>query len=137
MKVNRVTQDALTRLRPFVGAYQLRAIQGLCRGEEGEWYQQKVDGLAKTIDRIPLPYMSDGQGEDATVYLHYFTSAWDFYILEKDTGEVQEQAFGLVAGMETELGYISIDEITRAGAEIDLHWTPKPLREVRATLSHA
>ena len=44
----------------------------------------------------------------------------------------QRQAFGLAnLGYGGELGYISIDEITRAGAELDLYWTPKALQKVK------
>lgn len=129
-------KQALEQLRPFLGASQRKAIREFCRGEEGEWYIRKVEELVRIIERMPLPYMTDGQGDDAVVHLHYFTAEWDFYILEKDARNDQMQAFGLVAGFETELGYINIAEITRAGAEIDLHWMPRTLGDVRAALAH-
>jgi hypothetical protein len=43
----------------------------------------------------------------------------------------QHQAFGLVSlGYEPELGYISLPEILKAGAELDLHWTPTTVGEI-------
>jgi hypothetical protein len=35
-------------------------------------------------------------------------------------------------GYEPELGYISIEELLENGAELDLHWTPKPFSKIKA-----
>jgi len=58
----------------------------------------------------------------------------DWYITEKDMGDEQIQAFGLAdLGMGfPELGYISIEELVENGVELDLHWTPKTLAEVKS-----
>lgn len=37
------------------------------------------------------------------------------------------QAFGLVCGFETELGYVDIPELLETGVEFDLRWSPRPL----------
>lgn len=126
--------EVLGRIRPFLGASQFEAIRRFCNGEEGEWYREAVARIDETIAKMPLPYTTDGQGEDAIVHLHYFCSGWDWFLTEKDSEPDQMQTFGLVAGLETELGYICIPEVTGVGAELDLHWTPKPLSEVRASL---
>ena len=59
---------------------------------------------------------------------HYFLGGSDWYVLEKDVNAGVRQAFGYVIlnGDEdySELGYISIEEITRHGAELNLHFHP-------------
>jgi len=111
------------------------------RGEEGKWFEEKLSELAHIISgEIPQTGETDGQGDDAIAWLHYFAGGQaSWYITEKDRGaaddsseQFQSQAFGLadLFGDGGELGYISIPEILAAGGELDLHWQPKPLREI-------
>ena len=79
---------------------------------------------------MPKTYETDGQGLKAVAHLHYFTPAFDFYITEKDRSGGTKQAFGLACAHERELGYISIRQLVEAGADLDLHWTPKTLAEI-------
>ena len=73
---------------------------------------------------------------DAIVQVKYFTPAsnWTWWATEYDP--VEKLFFGLVEGFERELGYFSLAELESGrGAlglpiERDLHWTPKPLKEV-------
>ena len=67
-------------------------------------------------------------------------SNWTWYITEwnAETGE----CFGLVEGVETELGYFSLDELaevtvfgTVPAVERDLYWKPTTLGEIRRGLS--
>lgn len=84
---------------------------------------------------LPAPYATDGQGDAAIVHIKLFTpdSNWTWYLTEYGDG----QAFGLVDGLEVELGYVDIAELMAARGplglqvERDLYWTPKPLSEVR------
>jgi hypothetical protein len=80
---------------------------------------------------MPKTYETDGQGDEAIAHLHYFTSGFDWYITERDMEEEQLQAFGLACVHETELGYISIVELLRNGAELDLHFMPKAIKFFR------
>ena len=61
--------------------------------------------------KIPALYAQDGLGSDATAYVKLFTpdGYWTWYITEMDpeTGE----CFGLVCGLEKELGYFSLQEL--------------------------
>ena len=61
--------------------------------------------------KILALYEQDGKGSEAVAYVKLFTpdSSWTWYITEMDqeTGE----CFGLVCGLETELGYFSLPEI--------------------------
>lgn len=118
-------------LLKFVGRAQLDVMQKICDGEESAFMEAKIDELVGVIKTMPKSYETDDQGQNAVVYLHYFLGGMDWHITEKDREEDQFQAFGLAnLGYGGELGYISIDEITSCGAEIDLYWTAKKLSEV-------
>ena len=63
-------------------------------------------------------------------------SNWTWYITEMDpeTGT----CFGLVEGLETEIGYFDLTELAEAtlfggvpAVERDLHWQPKTIGEIR------
>ena len=84
---------------------------------------------------IPGLYTTENE-PDPTVHAKYFTpdSSWTWYVLEFD-GE--DLFFGLVVGLETELGYFSLAELQAVRGpwglpiERDLYFTPKPLSAVR------
>lgn len=124
---------AFKTLRPFICASQIEAMADVCRGEERRYMFSKLVELVDTIATMHKTYETDGQGDAAIVRLHYFVGGCDWYITERDLLDEQRQAFGLAdIGMGCpELGYISIVEITAAGAELDLHWTPKTLKEIK------
>lgn len=132
--VKPLTLDDLTLLRRIIGAGQFAALREAMRGEEGAWFRQRLAELAETFRTMPKVYEQDGKGDDAIVYLHLFGGSADAWITERDTTDEQYQAFGLcdLFGDGGELGYISIVELIRAGLELDMHWTPKTLREVKA-----
>ena len=123
-------------LHLFMSRLQLSAIREGMRGEEGQYFIQKAVDLANTIRRMPVTYGQDGLPPDKVVaHLHYFAGGQaSWYITEKDRepGD-QHQAFGLanLFGDGGELGYISINEIIRHGGELDFHWQPKTLAEIR------
>lgn len=119
-------------LRGFIGYAEMNTIGAACHGEEGEFWKAKLVELAQIVETMPTTYETDGQGDNAIAFLHYFTPAGDFYITERDQEEEQLQAFGLACIYEDELGYISIKELIEAGAELDLYWTPKTLGMVKA-----
>lgn len=90
--------------------------------------------------QMPALYAQDGLGDSAIVYAHYFSpySNWDWYALEFDGKDI---FFGYVCGLERELGYFSLAELSDAvlnvsdvsvfAVERDVHWQPTPLSEVR------
>ena len=127
--------DAVHVVKNFVSESQLEAMGDGIRGEEGEFFARTFVELARQLTDMPKVYEQDGKGDDAIVYLHYFRGNMDWYITERDFElDEQIQAFGLAdLGMGSpELGYISIEELTDAGVELDLHWTPKTLAEVKS-----
>jgi len=124
---------ALHQMKGFIGKSQLAAIDAGVWGEERQFFYAKLVEMAEIITKMPVTYQTDGQGDQAIVQLHYFTSGADFYITERDMEEAQLQAFGKAdLGHGGELGYISIVEILECGAELDLHWTPKTLAEIKS-----
>jgi hypothetical protein len=88
--------------------------------------------------QIPLLYATEEQGDAATVYVKYFTpgSSWTWYLTEYDPDE--HLCFGLVIGLDTELGYFSLDELRNARGphglrvERDLYFKATPLADIRS-----
>jgi N12 class adenine-specific DNA methylase len=123
-------------LREFLPQSQYMATEQGLRGEEREYFSDKMRELEQVIRNMPQTYQTEGQGDNAPVTLHYFRGNADWYIIEKDSDpnkEGQIQAFGLAdLGMgEPELGYINIQELVRAGVEMDYHFAPRTLRELK------
>ncbi|MFZ5832431.1 MAG: DUF2958 domain-containing protein [Planctomycetota bacterium] len=120
-------------LTHFVPKRQMQVLRHLLRGEEGEFFRERLAELALVVERMPVVYGQEGLGDKALVHLHYFSPGGDWWITERDTTDEQYQAFGLADLGYAELGYIPIIELLDIpSVEIDLHWQPKPLREVQA-----
>lgn len=127
-------------LTPFLSPAQMKVLTSLTKGEEGEFFGQKIEELAKQVTGMAKSYETDGQGDEALVVLHYFTGGSDWYITERDMDQEQVRAYGFAVlngdTQNAELGYIPICEITQHGAELDLYWSPKSLKTVKAALSN-
>ena len=125
------------QLHNFIGSDQLATLAQAIKGEEGEFFKAKIKELTKLFETMPVTYEQDGKGNEAIVYLHYFCHDCDWYIIEKDKGDEEEegnpqyQAFGLACIQCDELGYINLVDVLHIGAELDLHWEPKTLGEVK------
>lgn len=128
-------------LKQFIGKSQLAAMGAGVRGEEGQFFKDKFVEVAKVIEGMPHTYQTDGQGDKAVAYLHYFKGGMDWYITEKDVGDAEDekegisgqiQAFGYAdLGHGGELGYISIKELIESGVELDLYWSPKSIGAIK------
>ena len=89
---------------------------------------------ALKMRETPALYSQDGKGMEAmaTVKLFDPSGRWTWFITEWDH---DQSAFGLVNGHEAELGYIDLESLANTkgrlgiGIEIDMYWTPRPLRE--------
>ena len=89
-------------------------------------------------ERIPALYATEHL-DDPIVHAKLFTpwTSWTWFVTEFD-GE--ETCFGLVSGLEVELGYFNLAELEATQGpggiriERDLHFKPKPLSEVRQHL---
>jgi hypothetical protein len=136
-KISLATQLLNGKLKKFIPVMQRRVIASNLRGEEGEWFADKLIEIDGIIEKMPKSYETEGQGANAVVHLHYFGGGtFNAWVTEKDAEGGTQQAFGKqdLFGDGGELGYISIDEIVASNrTELDLHWTPKPLKECGVT----
>ena len=114
---------------------QLAIIQECLEGEEREFFVKKMDEMKAVIQAMPVTYSQSELGDEAVAYLHYFMGGMDWYITEKDVeGDGTIQAYGMAdLGYGPECGYISIMEIVQSGiyVELDLHWQPKKLSDIK------
>ncbi|MGK9452460.1 DUF2958 domain-containing protein [Acidithiobacillus caldus] len=142
-------ETLLTRVpdsvRPFLGWQQLAVTDSLLKeSDEKAFFSNKMRDMEGIIAAMPETYGTDGMPDETRpVSLRYFgPGGQQWFIIEKDAGDlakdgqglpIQKQAFGLAdLGMGyPEFGYISIPEITRAGAELDYHFSPTTLLEVK------
>lgn len=125
--------SALNSIKKFISRGQYRTISKAMRGEEKNFFIDKAKLLANIINGMAETYEQDGKGMDATAYLHYFKSGSEWYITEKDSQGGTKQAFGYSdLGNGGELGYISIDELTKGEVELDLYFDPTTLSAVTA-----
>jgi Protein of unknown function (DUF2958) len=124
---------ALHSLRGFIGKSQLHAIDQGCWSEERQYFYDKLVEMAGIVTTMPETYEQDGLGDNAIAHLHYFKGSCDWYITEKDSEpDGQHQAYGLAnLGYGGEIGYISIVELIELDVELDLHFTPCTLAEIK------
>jgi len=119
-------------LKEFMPASQLASMLENCKGEESAYFIEKINEMSQLIQEMPVTYEQDGKGDQAIASLHYFIGGVDAWVTEKDMEAEQVQAFGLVnVGQGAELGYISIQELCKAGASLDLHFEPKTIAEIK------
>ena len=89
--------------------------------------------------KLPKLYTQEEKGSEAVAVVKFFTptSSWTWYATEFD-GE--DTFFGLVDGLEKELGYFSLRELESVrgpfglGVERDMYWTPKTLTQIAPKL---
>lgn len=87
-------------------------------------------------EKLPPLYSGEEQGLDALAKVKFFTpdAQWSWFASEFDGHDI---LFGLVVGLEVELGYFILSELQSVKGplglpiERDLHFEPKSLRELR------
>ena len=93
--------------------------------------------LTKELEaKLPPLYSQDGKGDDALALVKFFTpdSSWTWYATEYDP--VERMFFGLVDGLEKELGYFSLDELESIkgplglSIERDIYFEPTRIKEL-------
>ena len=121
---------AVQSVVPFLGSAQTRTLKQAMRGEERSWFETRMVEISNILKTLPDLGKTDGQGDSVMMQLHYFTSGADWYISELDTTTLN--AFGWVdLGYGGELGYISIKELLKNSAELDLHFEPTSLGSIK------
>ncbi len=106
--------------------------------EESEIIPPTGENLLDDESREKLPplYTGEEQGLDALAQVKFFTpdSSWSWFASEFDGDDL---FFGLVIGLEIELGYFSLQELHAIHGpwglpiERDLHFEPKSLRKLK------
>lgn len=94
---------------------------------------------AELAAAIPALYATEGQ-PDPNAHVKLFTpdSNWTWFVIEYDPSE--RLCFGLVIGLETEMGYFSLDELEDArgpwglAIERDLSFQPTALSGAKRAL---
>ena len=98
--------------------------------------------------KLPPLYSQSDKGGAAVVYVKFFTpdSSWTWYatggqaIVDDAGREIDYQFFGLVDGLERELGYFNLSQLQSVrgpwglAVERDLYWHPKTLAEIAPEL---
>lgn len=138
--VAREDEDALVIANPHSGhgyrvLYDTQANQIKNIRRFPEHAMELLDGVSRAA--LPDLYSGEEKGLDAIVPVKFFTpdAQWTWYPSEYD-GE--DTFFGLVSGMEVELGYFSVTELESVRGplglpvERDLYFTPQTLRELQA-----
>jgi len=139
IQMKQVTEAAAI-LRNFIPRDELETILENTKGEEGEFFINKLIELSTLV--VMMPQTGDTEGQDAMALLHYFgPGECDWWITEIDRAiqsngvpGPQHQAFGYARMFQGcgEMGYISIAELlTSRRVELDLYWNPKPISEIR------
>ena len=93
------------------------------------------------LNAVPKLYTQEDLGDAAIVHDKWFDAwgSWSWYMTELDP-ETQ-QAFGLVIGFETEIGYFDLNELQAlkihgiARIERDRWFKPCTVGEVRSTVA--
>jgi hypothetical protein len=131
MKTIQEVTKMIPILRNFLSKTQLETLANNCRGEEKEFFKEKIAEIFELVSKMPKTYEQDGLGKEAIAYLHYFRGNMDWYIIEKDMGKEQFQAFGYAnIGYGYEAGYISIEELKKNNVELDLYFEPKKIKDL-------
>jgi Protein of unknown function (DUF2958) len=101
------------------------------RARRGHDFWPPADVLAA----IPALYASEEiPAADKIVHLHYFVGGCDWWVVELDSAERPQLAFGYVClgdPQMAEWGYIGLDELAEIYrpplliVERDLHWAPR------------
>lgn len=124
----------------FIPVHQLNYLKSLPKKYLSEIVPE-IKRLNEIIAQIPKTYETEDVSDvDKKVWLHYFSSNSDWYIIEKDSviGEPQIQAYGIANLNNTvpglgEYGYINIEELRNIPqVEIDFHFTPRTVAQLKA-----
>ena len=113
---------------------EIGALLESLKGEEGLAIAETIKKVWQTFETMPKTYETEAKS-DPIAHLHFFIGSWDWWITEKDAEPEQAQAFGFVKSElcpDGEWGYINLEEITQAGAELDLYFTPAPVSKFKA-----
>ena len=84
---------------------------------------------------LPAIYATENDGDAALVRVRLWLpgTRWEWLLMEYNAEH--EEAFGLIAGHDVELGYVWLPELEELGRVVrDAAWRPTPLGEARSAL---
>lgn len=134
-KEGSLTQAEREVYNELLPLYQKKALS-----EQGfKALKNALENVSSQYQDIPNLYEQDGKGKEATIYLHAFNGASDWYITELD--KETKEAFGFTVldqdWPNAELGYISLNELfgqqdykPGKSPELDLYWNTKTINDV-------
>lgn len=132
---------ALRYLEPYLPPHQAEAIKSNLRGEEGEYFMQLLCDLAEQFMFAPRTY-DQSDVRDPIAHFHYFKGGYDCYVTELDIGDPecpddltqhQVRAYARYDHMPeyAELSYAHFPELFESKVDLDFHWEPTPLSEIK------
>ena len=136
----RITRNPIRKIIPY---YQLQAL----KEEEKEIESGRrdeplsLDSLNEAYKLVPKIYSQDGKNMNAVAYFHYFTGSSDWYITELDKKTNEAFGYAIKNGdtQMSELGYISISELTdcidgvlycTSQPQLDQYFSPQTLNQI-------
>ena len=120
--------DIPASVKAIMPIHQQRAIVGSTE----HW--GILERIKSVVDSMPGPYgQEEVDTDDKIVYLHYFYGACDWYIVEKDSSDIQYQMYcyaNLGDDMCAEWGYVGMPELSDNKVELDFFWTPRKFSQI-------
>lgn len=110
----------------------------ICKFELAAMNQEHKARALELLEAAPQLYAQDGKGDSATIALHYFKGASDWYLTELDTETGEGFGFVILNGWTdcAELGYVYIPELIANGVEFDIYWDASTtLETIRAEIA--
>lgn len=134
MSSKTATVEQIELAGQFMPLSEYKTLIAMLDGEEGDHARETFARIAETIKQTPAIYEQDGKGNGAVAHLHYFQGSADIWVTELDPDRSgQIEGFGMVdLGYGPELGYLVLNEYLAAGCELDLHFQPTTLAQIKA-----
>ncbi len=132
--VEKLHKSVPAKLAEYMPFSQASAINEFLRGEEKEFFSEKIDELLGYIDQLPKHYETEKiPFNEKIIYLRYMTGNSNWLIAESDTEQdpaykhLHDFGFAVLGGdmINAEWGDISIAELKKQPTvELDLHFEP-------------
>lgn len=92
--------------------------------------------MALRVKEIPVTYDTEEECEPIA-FIRYTLNSIQWYLIEKDQENLQFQAYGLVSLGDAhypEYGYINVPEILKSGAQLDVDFEPRSIKDIKGEL---
>lgn len=117
----------MLNLNQFMPKSEINALKAMFDWDNPEYAAKLTEKIKQQIANTPRLYETEEQ-ENPKAMLHYFSGSYDAYIVER--GENGE-AFGWASfGFGFECGSINISDLIKNGVELDLYFTPAPVKDL-------